>query len=78
MGTEGVISRNLIHFKTDLGLKPYPLVVDESDDGDRRVAHKSSQMSDVVESLLVRSAQNSKAIETFETGNFVFWKRRTH
>jgi hypothetical protein len=78
MGTERVISRNLIHFKADFGLKPHLLLIDESDDGDGGIAHKSSQMSDVVERLLAGCSQNSKAMKTFETGAFVFWQRRPH
>jgi hypothetical protein len=59
-------------------LKPYPLLVDESDDGDRRIAHGSGQMSDVVELLLAGGSQNTKATKTFETGVFIFWQRQLH
>jgi hypothetical protein len=41
VGAERAISRNLIHCKADFSLKPYPLLIDESDDGDRGIAHKS-------------------------------------
>src|ERR1035438_3602336 len=54
-------------FKADFGLKPYPLLIDESDDGDRSIAHKSGQMSDVVEALLAGSSENSKAMKTFRS-----------
>jgi hypothetical protein len=67
-----------IHFKADFGLKPYPLLIDESDDSYGGIAHKSSQMSDVIEPLLAGSSQDSKAMKTFETGTFVFWQRRLH
>jgi hypothetical protein len=76
MGAERVVSRNPIQFKADFGLKPYPLLVDESDDGDRRIAHGSGQMSDVVELLLAGGSQNTKATKTFETGVFIFWQRQ--
>jgi hypothetical protein len=54
------------------------LLVDESDDGDRRIAHGSGQMSDVVELLLAGGSQNTKATKTFETGVFIFWQRQLH
>jgi hypothetical protein len=73
MGAERVISGNLIQFEADFAFKPYPSLIDESDDGDRGIAHKSSQMRDVVEPLLAGSSQNSKAMKTFETRTFVFW-----
>jgi hypothetical protein len=78
MSAERVISWNLTHFEADLGLKPYSLLIDESDDYERGVAHKSSQMRDIVEPLLAGSSQNSKAMKTFETRSFVFSQRRTH
>src|ERR1035438_2855110 len=78
MGAERVLSRNLIQFKVDFGFEPYPLLVDKGDDGDRGIAHKSGQISDVVEPLLAGSSQNSKATKTFETGAFVFRQRHLH
>jgi hypothetical protein len=76
MGAERVIARNLIQFKSDFGLKPYPLLIDECDNGYGSIAHESSQMRDVVECLLAGSSQNSKAIKTFETETLVFWLRQ--
>jgi hypothetical protein len=78
MGAERVTEWNLIHFEADTRLKPYPSFIHESDDGERGVAHKSSQMRDIVEPLLAGSSQNSKAMKTFETRSFVFSQRRTH
>jgi hypothetical protein len=42
------------------------LLIDESDDGDRSITDKSGQTGNVVEYLLARSSQNSKAAKTFE------------
>jgi len=76
MGAERVIARNLIQFQLDFGLKPYPLLIDECDNGYGGIAHESSQMSDVVECLLAGSSQDSKAMKAFETGTLVFWLRQ--
>jgi hypothetical protein len=54
------------------------VLIDECDNGHGGVAHDSSQMSDVVERLLAGCSQDSKAMKTFETGNFVFWLSRPH
>jgi hypothetical protein len=78
VGTERAISRNLIQLKADFRLKPYPLLIDESDDGDWSIADMSSQMSNFVEHLLAGCSQNSKATKTFETGAFVLWQGRLH
>src|SRR5260370_19917885 len=61
IGTERAVSRNLIQLKADFRLKPYPLLLDESDDGDWSVADKSGQMSNVVVHLLAGCSQDSKA-----------------
>jgi hypothetical protein len=54
------------------------LLIDESDDGNWSIADKSGQTSNVVEHLLARCSQDSKATKTFETGAFTLWKRQLH
>jgi hypothetical protein len=78
IGTERAISRNLIQLKADFRLKPYPLLIDESDDGDWSIADKGGQTSNVVEHLLAGCSQNLKATKTFETKAFVLWQRQLH
>ena len=41
IGTKRAISSNLIQLKADFRLKPYPLLIDESDDGDWSITDKS-------------------------------------
>jgi hypothetical protein len=67
IGTKRAISRNLIQVNADFRFKPYPLLIDESDDGDWSIADKSGQTGDVIEHLLAGCSQNTKATKTFET-----------
>jgi hypothetical protein len=58
--------------------EPHPLLIDESNLAEGSIADEGGKMKNVVEPLLAGSSKNSKAMETFETGNFVFWQRRPH
>src|ERR1035438_8887178 len=78
IGTERALPRNLLQLKADFRLKPYLLLIYESDDSDWSIADQTSQTGKVVEHLLADRSQNSKAAKTFETGAFVLWQGRLH
>jgi len=78
IGAERAVSRDLIQLKTDSRFKPYSLLINESDDGDRDVADKSSEMGNVVEYFLTECSENSQSAKTFDAGAFVLWERQLH